>query len=192
LWTWFEEDAILTRLGHPRLHTTEDNYFIGNYLWDLLIEKICHEYKKKSYEIHDYHKHRTTIIEFSRGSEHGGYKRAFNHLDTKMIDRIAIMYIDVSWEESFRKNRARFNPKRPYSILEHGLPNDKLRRLYKQTDWNELSKNNPHYITIQNYQVPYIVFENEDDVTSQGGEVLSNRLADSLNKLWDLYKSKGA
>ncbi|HDN04839.1 MAG TPA: hypothetical protein ENF27_02760, partial [Chloroflexi bacterium] len=24
LWTWFEEDAILTELGHPRIHTDQD------------------------------------------------------------------------------------------------------------------------------------------------------------------------
>jgi hypothetical protein len=100
------------------------------------------------------------------------------------------MYVNVSWEESLRKNRARFNPKRPYSILEHGLPDDKLRQLYKRSDWDKLSENDPHYITIQEHQVPYIVFENEDDVTSQGGEVLSKRLDKSLNQLWDLYKSK--
>ena len=30
LWTWFEEDAILARMGKPRLHTDADGYFTGN------------------------------------------------------------------------------------------------------------------------------------------------------------------
>ena len=47
LWTWFEEDAILAELGHPRLHTTEDGYFRWHYLWDLLIRRICQEYSKR-------------------------------------------------------------------------------------------------------------------------------------------------
>ena len=35
LWTWFEEDALLEKMGHPRLHTTSDGYFKYQYLWDL-------------------------------------------------------------------------------------------------------------------------------------------------------------
>ena len=27
LWTWFEEDALLEQMGHPRLHTTADGFF---------------------------------------------------------------------------------------------------------------------------------------------------------------------
>ena len=30
LWTWFEEDEILTRLGYPRLHTDANLNFIGH------------------------------------------------------------------------------------------------------------------------------------------------------------------
>src|SRR5512140_3046910 len=47
LWTWFEEDALLERMGHPRLHTDADGYFLHPYLWDLLIERIGLEYEKK-------------------------------------------------------------------------------------------------------------------------------------------------
>jgi hypothetical protein len=36
LWTWFEEDRILARMGHPRLHTDIEEYFAHRYLWDLL------------------------------------------------------------------------------------------------------------------------------------------------------------
>ena len=47
LWTWFEEDALLEKMGHPRLHTDADGYFTRKYLWDLLIERIGLEYQKK-------------------------------------------------------------------------------------------------------------------------------------------------
>jgi len=46
LWTWFEEDSILSRLGHQRLHTDDDFNFLHTYLWDLLIERINLEYSK--------------------------------------------------------------------------------------------------------------------------------------------------
>ncbi|HEY5157039.1 MAG TPA: hypothetical protein VII93_03645, partial [Anaerolineales bacterium] len=47
IWTWFEEDALLAKMGHPRLHTDAEGYFIEKYLWDLLIERVSLEYQKK-------------------------------------------------------------------------------------------------------------------------------------------------
>ena len=39
LWTWFEEDLILSeRLDQPRLHTDVNGDFKYRYLWHLLIE----------------------------------------------------------------------------------------------------------------------------------------------------------
>ncbi len=189
LWTWFEEDAILSRLGHPRLHTDEDNFFLYDYLWDLLIERICLEYHKKTRNDPHYHAHKTAIIEFSRGKEHGGYRRAFQHLSQDVLEKMAILYVNVSWEESLRKNRKRFNPERPDSILEHALPDSKLETLYRYTDWEEISAGDPSYITIQGQQVPYVVFENEDDVTTQQGPALTRRLNETLGHLWTLYRA---
>jgi len=187
LWTWFEEDNILSRLGHPRLHTTKDNYFKWPYLWDVLIRRICLEYAKRLRDRPDYHDTFTAIIEFARGSEHGGFTRAFAQLSDEVAQRAAILYLNVSYEESLRKNRARFNPDKPDSILEHGLPDSKLERQYKESDWEQVSAADPEFITIQGQRVPYAVFENEDDVTSGRGEALGNRLEETLARLWQLY-----
>ena len=160
LWTWFEEDAILSNiLQRPRVHTDEDGYFLYRYQWDLLIERIGLEYQKK---LRDpvYHEHTTTIIEFSRGSEHGGYASAFEHLSDTILEKALILYISVPYEESLRKNRKRFNPERPDSILEHGLPDEKLERMYKLVDWDELSSASPTHIGIKGHDVPYVVLEN--------------------------------
>ncbi|MEN8171655.1 MAG: hypothetical protein ABFS03_02140 [Chloroflexota bacterium] len=188
LWTWFEEDRILQKLGYPRLHTDDDSNFIGNHLWDVLIERINLDYQKKIRDKLNYHQHKTVIIEFARGTEHGGFARAFQHLSQDIAKKLAILYVDVSWGESLRKNKARFNPDRPDSILEHGLPDEKLERLYRHVDWHEISASNPQFIDIQGVQVPYVVLNNEDDVTTQGGEKLANRLEETLNRLWDLYE----
>lgn len=187
LWTWFEEDEILSKMGYPRLHTDEDGYFQEQYLWDLLIERICLEYEKKVNEDPNYHTQKTTLIEFARGTEHGGFARAFEHLSKRIIEKSAILYIEVSWEESLRKNRARFNPDRPYSVLEHGLSDNKLRQLYRYIDWDDLTRENSNLINIQGETVPYTIFNNEDDVTTQRGSALMARLMDSLDKLWHLY-----
>ncbi len=187
LWRWFEEDAILAKLGHPRLYTDEDGYFLYTYLWDLLIELISLDYAKKLRDDPDYHDTKTAIVEFARGSEHGGFARAFEHLSPEMAERMAILYIDVSWDESLRKNRARFNPDRPDSILEHGLSDEKMEMLYRHVDWEDVTAKDPDFIEIQGVQVPYVVFENEDDVTTDRGPALARRLQDRLGQLWKLY-----
>ncbi len=188
LWTWFEEDAILVKAGHPRLHTDDDFYFKDVYLWDLLIERICLEYDKKIRDRPDFHENNTAIIEFARGMEHGGFNRAFEHLSRSVIQRAAILYIDVSWEESLRKNTARFNPDRPDSILEHGLSIEKMETLYRDSDWEDLRSKNSEYINIKGVEVPYAVFQNEDDVTTGRGEALGARLENVMKKLWEQYK----
>jgi len=187
LWTWFEEDALLERMGYPRLHTDADGYFIGEHLWHLLIERICVEYQKRQRDIPGLAQDYTTLIEFSRGSEHGGYRSAFTHLSQQVVERMAVLYLDVSWEESLRKNRKRFNPDRPDSILEHGLPDEKLERLYRETDWQAVSAADPAYLEIQGKQVPYAVFDNSDDVTTGRGDALGERLQQVTTALWQRY-----
>ena len=181
LWTWFEEDDILTRLGHPRLHTSTDGNFKDIYLWDLLVERICLDYAKFR---RDHSEDDTAIIEFSRGSQHGGYQRAFEHLSEAVLKDLAILYVDVPWEESLRKNRKRFNPDRPDSILEHGLSDEKMEQLYKEIDWQTIIRDQPEYLTIKGIRVPYAIFDNHDDVTTRGGNDLGSRLGTCLDGLW--------
>lgn len=185
LWVWFEEDAILSRMGHPRLHTAEDNDFKWPYLWQLLIERLSLEYAKRLRNTPDYHTQYTTLIEFARGTEHGGYQAAYQHLSETLLQQGAALYVRVSYEESLRKNRARFNPDRPDSILEHGLSDEKLAQLYREDDWDTFSAAEPHYLTVKGIQVPYAVFENEDDVTTPRGAALGTRLEETLGRLWE-------
>ena len=188
LWSWFEEDHLLETVFHlPRLHTTTDGYFLTNDLWHLLIQRLSLEYEKWRRDASGEH---TVVFEFSRGAEHGGYEEAFEHLSREILDKAACMYIDVTYEESLRKNRARFNPERPDSILEHGLPDEKMERLYSEDDWSNFSSGDPQYLSIQEIRVPYVNFENDDDVTSAGGEALHKRLEERLGMLWSLWQRR--
>lgn len=189
LWTWFEEDALLERMGHPRMHTDKEGYFLHQYQWDLLIERICLDYQKLLRDRQDYHQTHTVLIEFSRGSEHGGYRSAFEHISKEVAQKMAVLYLDVSWEESLRKNRKRFNPDKPDSILEHGLEDAKLERLYKEVDWREVSAGDKTRLTVNGVKVPYVVFDNHDDVTTPRGEELGLRLESCLTQLWGNYRS---
>ena len=190
IWAWFEEDDLLEKMGYPRLHTDQRGIFLHQYFWDVLIERIGLEYRKKLRDVPHYSEEFTTIVEFSRGSEHGGYQSAFSHLTSEILDKMAVLYIDVSWEESLRKNRKRFNPEKPDSVLEHGLEDWKMELLYKEVDWSEVNQTDPHYLTIQGVRVPYVVFDNADDVTTQRGSALGERLDQTLQMLWELYKKR--
>ena len=190
LWTWLEEDNILEQLGFERLHTDENNFFKHQYLWNLLIKRVCLEYSKFTRDNPGYQEQNTVILEFSRGKQHGGYKEAFNYIDPDILTNMAILFNDVSWEESFRKNKKRYNPDRPDSILEHGLSDEKMKFLYKEVDWIEITHEKSGYLDIQNVKVPFIVFDNEADITSSGDEVLRSHLGSALGELWELYQTK--
>ncbi len=184
LWTWYEEDDILAnKLQKPRLHTTEDSYFKYQYLWDLLIERISLEFEKHKRDIPNYFEDYTALVEFSRGKEHGGYKEAFQYVSEELLKRGSILYVNVPFKESLRKNRKRFDPSKPDSILHHSLSDEKLTKLYKEVDWDEFKGNDPEFVTIKGVKVPYVVFENEDDVTTNDGEPLRRRLKENIDKL---------
>ncbi len=186
LWTWFEEDALLQRMGKERIHSTEDGYFKHNYLWNLLIQRIDLDYNKMLADQPKFKSEHTAVLEFARGSEHGGWKEAFNNFSDEVLKAGAILYINVDFEESLRKNRRRFNPDKPHSILEHGLPDEKMERLYKESDWEDFTAKSREFITVRDIKVPYSEFENMDDVTTPGGDALGNRLEETLNRLWNI------
>jgi len=185
LWTWFEEDEILERMGHPRLHSDSDGYFLGHHLWNVLIRRINLEHDKAFRNFSDPLTAPTAILEFSRGKEHGGFSTAFSHFKPELLSRSSVLYLDVSWEESLRKNRKRFNPERADSILQHSLADQKLERLYRDSDWAEFSAGNDSYLLVNDIAIPYAVFDNHDDVTTPRGEALGQRLQDTLSILWD-------
>ena len=187
LWRWFEEDDLLSQMGQERLFTDKDGYFKENYLWDLLLKMINLDYLKMMRDEAITEDH-TIIIEFSRGKEHGGYQHALPFLLPEILKQAAILYVDVPWEESLRKNRKRFNPDKPDSILEHSLPDEKLERLYRYCDFKELAAQDSQYISVNSIQVPYTVFNNNVDVTTTAGTKLGNRLQETMHDLWEIYR----
>ena len=169
LWRWFEEDELLEKMGKPRLFTDEEGYFKHNYLWDLLIKMINLEYQKFLRESKNPDKE-TVLIEFSRGKEHEGYAHALPLLSNEILEKSALIYVDIPWEESLRKNRQRFNPDKPDSTLEHSLPDEKLMRLYFECDFKEIVSENYGFLKIRNFKIPYAIFDNHNDLTTDPGK----------------------
>jgi len=74
---------------------------------------------------------KTIIVEMSRGGAVGsampladpfGYQYTLRHFCPEILEKAAILYIEVTPEESRRKNRERFDPTNPGSSINHGTP----------------------------------------------------------------------
>ena len=165
VWETFEIDDLLERLGQPRVFTTRDYFFTGEHLWNLFIERINLEHRKLLARDPAFTATRTAIVEFSRGGDRG-FAEAFAHLSDEILRRAGIVYINVSYEESARKNRRRFDPAQADSILYHSLPDEKMERYYRTNDWERLSGGRKAgRIRVRSFDVPFAVFDNEPEQT---------------------------
>lgn len=182
VWESFEIDDILERHGHARAFTDSDYYFKNaTMMWTLFIERINLEFKKRVARDPRYLKSNTVFIEFARGGENG-LRDAFNSLDPEILKRAAVLYLNVSYEESLRKNRLRARPGQEDSILYHSLPDSKLQYYYKVNDWDKLADAKEGLLSIRGLKIPYAVFDNEDDQTSNL-TLLRPALEDALSRL---------
>jgi len=185
VWETFEIDDLLERLGKPRLFTTKDYYFTGDHLWNLFIERINLEFQKRVARHPDFTRKQTVVVEFSRGGANG-FGEAFSHLSDEIVSRAGIVYINVSYEESVRKNRRRFDPAQADSILYHSLPDAKMEFYYRTNDWDQLSGGRKSgRLRIRGFDVPFAVLDNEPEKTDDPSK-LGPALDDVFAKLWDL------
>jgi len=201
LWERFEDDDLWEKHGFPRIHShTHFNYggerlpgyvFQEPFFWHWLIEKLNLSYTRRLRDDPAYHERKTAVFEFARGSEHGGFAGAYQYLADHVLKRANTIYIHVSWEESLRKNRRRYNPDRPDSILQHALEDKKLEVLYKESDWERFSAADPGYLAVRGFRVPYAVFENEPEKTLDPA-LLGPHLEQVCATLWERRRSLGA
>ncbi|MDI6739561.1 MAG: hypothetical protein QME74_04265 [Candidatus Edwardsbacteria bacterium] len=187
IWEWFAEDDILEKHGRERLHTKPDYYFKDEFAWNLCIEKINLAVVKRLAEESRFLDTHTAVIEFARGGENG-FREAFSHLSDEILEKAAIVYIKVSYEESIRKNKRRARKGLEDSILYHSLPDDKMEFYYKVNDWDKLAKDSDlGHIEIKGHKVPYAALNNEPEVTD-APEKLGPALEKTFGKLWELAK----
>ena len=164
VWETFETDDILSRHGKPRVWTDEKYWFKEHFIWNLYMERISLEYRKKVARDPQYHEKMTTLIEFARGGDHG-IEEALTYLHEDILKRAKLIYIRVSYEESVRKNHRRARKGQEDSILYHSLPDEKMEFYYKTNDWDTLEARDPKYITVKGFKIPYAVFENMPEKT---------------------------
>lgn len=199
LWERFEDDDLMEEMGQPRLITDKEFTYEGQtypgyvfknkWFWNFLIKKLNLAYSKLLRDSPAFHEKKTLFIEFARGSEHGGFREAFSYLSPQVLDHAACMYIQVDWPESLRKNRRRYNPDRPDSILQHALEDKKIEMLYKESDWEEFAADKKFLPAGEDggRRVPYAVFDNMPEKTDKP-EVLGAHLEEVLGRLWQTWR----
>lgn len=193
LWERFEDDDLYEKNGKERVYSDNQFTYEGKtmsgyvfkerFFWDFLLQKLSVHYAKRLRDDPKYHEHTTAIFEFARGSEHGGWTQAYPQLSDDVLSKAHTIYIDVTWEESLRKNRRRYNPDKPDSILEHALEDKKIEMMYKASDWKEFSGADPEYLPVREHRVPYVVFNNMPEITDQFDK-LGAHLQEIVTKLW--------
>jgi hypothetical protein len=183
IWEKFEEDKILEESGRERIWTDKKLYFKEDWTWDFFLLKMNVAFQKHL-ALGDQGK--TVLFEFARGGKNG-LRHAFEIVSPEVLSRTGILYIQVSYEESVRKNRRRFKPELAHSVLFHSLPDEKMELYYKHTDWKEIAPDMQGAITSQGARVPYAVMPNEPEVTDDFAK-LEPVLKDALNRLWKLYR----
>jgi len=191
VWETFEIDDILEKLGQPRAFTSKDYYFAGDHVWNVFIERINLEFRKRLARDAEFTARQTVLVEFSRGGE-TGFGEAFAHLADEILGRAGIVYINVSYEESCRKNRRRFDPAQADSILFHGLPDEKMEFYYRTNDWEQLSGGRKSgTMRIRGFDVPFAVFDNEPEKTDDPAK-LGPALEQVFTTLWNQMRPSPA
>ena len=190
VWETFENDAIRTHMGMPRRDTDEALYFLDDRIWEFYIERVDLDFRKQLARSPDYLNTHSVLMEFARGGD-SAYARAFQHLSDEVLDRACILYVDVSFEESLRKNRRRFRPGQEDSILYHSLEDAKMEQYYRTDDWRELTGDRDDgYLTIRGRSVPFAVFHNEPEQTLDPA-LLGPALRQATGTLMRLFKPQG-
>ncbi len=154
---------------------------------------------------------KTLVIEFARGGTHGaemplskphGYRWNLSNLRPEILEKASVLYIQVTPEESRRKNAARApKPGETNTVLFHAAPETVMMNDYGCDDIEWLLDKARHPDTIEipahgnTYALPIGVFDNRVDKTTfvrQPPEEwdptlrdqLHSGLRDALSKLW--------
>ncbi|MFC2108243.1 hypothetical protein ACFLS5_02160 [Candidatus Bipolaricaulota bacterium] len=187
LWDLFQQDDVWESVGRERLLSKRCN---GNYavvedsVWGFLIEQINQRVLNSPNFLYMAGR-KTLIIEFSRGGS-SGYLDALERLSPEILRRAAALYVSVSFEESWRRNIARYDEKKRDGILTHSVPREEMERTYGTDDWHSLTDGIIGTLRVGDIDVPYATMNNEPE--SKVPDVLSERYRAVLGPLYALWR----
>jgi hypothetical protein len=191
LWQACEEDDAREAMGERRLvsERTPEGYnitrpkFRGS-LVDRFNEKIAADYLSRP----SFYDEGTLLIEFARGVG-DGFRESLERFRSDILSRGAILYIQVSFEESFRRNNARYRKGQEESILFHKVPDRDMLGFFRDNDWADITAGAPDgWLALAGVRVPFVSMNNEPESTDP--LVLRARYAGALGRLMELYRTR--
>jgi hypothetical protein len=192
-WLWqacLDDDGREAR-GEPRLVSarTREGYnitqpkFRGS-LVDRFNETITADYVSRP----SFYDEGTLLIEFARGVG-DGFRESLERFRPDILSRGAILYIKVSFEESFRRNSSRYKPGQEESILFHKVPDRDMFGFFRDNDWAEITSDAADgWLTLAGVRVPFVSMDNEPE--SSDPLILRDRYAGALGRLMELYRTR--
>jgi len=129
----------------------------------------------------------TLLIEFARGVDDGFFD-SLERFDAAILARAAILYINVSFEESARRNNARYRLGQEESILYHKVPDRDMNGFFRDNDWARITGGLPDgRLALRGLQVPFVSMLNEPEATDPA--ILGPRYAAALGRLRELART---
>jgi len=126
----------------------------------------------------------TLLIEFARGRG-DGFRESLELFKPEILRRGAILYIKVSFEESYRRNSARYKPGQKESTLFHKVPDRDMYGFFRDNDWEEITGGvHDGWLGLAGIRVPFVSMTNEPESTDP--IVLRTRYAGALGRLLEL------
>jgi hypothetical protein len=193
-WLWeacVEDDARESR-GEPRLHSdkTPEGYNITRPKFrGSLVDRFNAAIAARQAANPRFHDEGgTLLIEFARGRD-DGFMESLERFDRRILERAAILYLDVSFEESFRRNDARYRKGQEESILFHKVPDRDMLGFFRENDWAAITLGAPDgWLDLAGVRVPFVSMPNEPESIDR--LVLRDRYARALGRLLDLYRTR--
>ena len=135
-----------------------------------------------------FYKDGTLLIEFARGTD-DGFRESLERFDPAILKRGAILYIRVSFEESFRRNSSRYKPGQEESTLFHKVPDRDMLGFFRDNDWDHITEGaSDGWLDLRGVHVPFVSMNNEPESTDPF--VLRERYARALGRLLELLRTR--
>ncbi len=188
LWEACVEDDARERRGEPRLVSTRtpEGYSITRPKFrGSLVERFNRTIAERYLASPAFYEDGTLLIEFARGRG-DTFRESLERFLPEILERAAVLYIKVSFEESYRRNSARYRPGAKESTLFHKVPDRDMFEFFRDNDWDEMTGGAADgRLDLAGVRVPFVSMANEPESTDT--VVLRERYGAALGRLLALY-----